>query len=193
MTFPHQAALLAAAALVNTTDGEHDHLPDEAALKSLLRTMDWGAEAKCGLSDLCMLRSLRHRLRALWPGTEAVAVSVVNQLLHEFDALPQMVRDGGTGTYRMELLTPDGSVAAQLAIRTAMAVVDLMHRGELQRLRLCERPECRDVVVDLSRNGSKKFCAGRCGNRAAVAAYRARNASSGAVGDSCRSGRHPGP
>nr|WP_281186986.1 CGNR zinc finger domain-containing protein [Micromonospora sediminicola] len=176
---------------MNMTDSEHDHLSDEAALENLLRTIDWWTEADCGLSDLCALRSLRHRLRALWPGSEAVAVSVVNQLLHKFDALPQMVRDGGTENYRLELLAPDGSVAAQLAIRTSMAVADLVQRGELHRLRLCARPECREVMVDLSRNGSKKFCAGRCGNRAAVAAYRARNASSGAVGDICRSGRHP--
>jgi predicted RNA-binding Zn ribbon-like protein len=30
------------------------------------------------------------------------------------------------------------------------------------------------VVIDLSKNRSKRFCDGGCGNRAAVEAYRAR-------------------
>jgi predicted RNA-binding Zn ribbon-like protein len=38
------------------------------------------------------------------------------------------------------------------------------------------------VVVDLSRNKSKRFCAtGNCGNRANVAAYRARKRSAADV------------
>jgi predicted RNA-binding Zn ribbon-like protein len=32
------------------------------------------------------------------------------------------------------------------------------------------------VVVDLSKNRSKRFCEAGCGNRAAVTAYRARRA-----------------
>jgi hypothetical protein len=39
------------------------------------------------------------------------------------------------------------------------------------------------VVVDLSRNRSKRFCEAGCGNRAAVAAYRARQAGKPAPGD----------
>jgi hypothetical protein len=36
------------------------------------------------------------------------------------------------------------------------------------------RPDLRGVVVDLSRNRSRRFCSTTCGNRVAVAAYRAR-------------------
>ena len=45
---------------------------------------------------------------------------------------------------------------------------------ELARLRVCAADDCEDVVVDLSKNRSKRFCDGGCGNRANVAAYRAR-------------------
>ena len=55
-----------------------------------------------------------------------------------------------------------------------MAFVDVVRSGELSRLRICEYPDCRNVVVDLSKNRSKRFCEDGCGNRAAVAAYRAR-------------------
>jgi predicted RNA-binding Zn ribbon-like protein len=53
-------------------------------------------------------------------------------------------------------------------------VVDVVRSGELGRLRICEYPRCINVVVDLSKNRSKRFCDNGCGNRAAVAAYRAR-------------------
>ena len=38
------------------------------------------------------------------------------------------------------------------------------------------RDDCDDVLVDLSKNRSRRFCDGGCGNRANVAAYRARKA-----------------
>jgi predicted RNA-binding Zn ribbon-like protein len=50
---------------------------------------------------------------------------------------------------------------------------------ELSRLRICAFPTCSNVVIDLSKNRSKRFCEAGCGNRAAVAAYRARKAAAG--------------
>ena len=57
-----------------------------------------------------------------------------------------------------------------------MAFVDVVRTGELSRLRTCEFPGCGNVVVDLSKNRSKRYCDAGCGNRAAVNAYRARKA-----------------
>jgi predicted RNA-binding Zn ribbon-like protein len=42
---------------------------------------------------------------------------------------------------------------------------------------VCEFPTCDNVLVDLSKNRSRRFCEAGCGNRAAVNAYRARKAS----------------
>jgi predicted RNA-binding Zn ribbon-like protein len=53
----------------------------------------------------------------------------------------------------------------------------VIRADELARLRVCAADDCEDVVVDLSKNRSKRFCDGGCGNRANVAAYRARKAS----------------
>ena len=57
-----------------------------------------------------------------------------------------------------------------------MAFVDVVREGELGRLRRCAMDDCDNVVVDLSKNRSKRFCDEGCGNRAAVSAYRARKA-----------------
>jgi predicted RNA-binding Zn ribbon-like protein len=61
-----------------------------------------------------------------------------------------------------------------MAVEAAMAFVDLVRSKELSRLRTCASPDCGNVLVDLSKNRSRRFCESGCGNRAAVAAYRAR-------------------
>jgi predicted RNA-binding Zn ribbon-like protein len=57
-----------------------------------------------------------------------------------------------------------------------MAFVDVVRGKELSRLRICAAHDCLSVVVDLSKNHSKRYCDAGCGNRTAVAAYRARKA-----------------
>lgn len=61
-----------------------------------------------------------------------------------------------------------------------MAMIDVIRTGEMSRLRVCAADDCDAVVVDLSKNRSKRYCdVGNCGNRANVAAYRERRRSSG--------------
>ena len=55
-----------------------------------------------------------------------------------------------------------------------MAMVDVIRADELSRLSVCSDDTCQGVVLDLSRNRSRRFCSTACGNRNAVAAYRAR-------------------
>ena len=57
-----------------------------------------------------------------------------------------------------------------------MAMIDVIRADELSRLGdLRRRTTAQSIVLDLSRNRSKIFCGTTCSNRAAVAAYRARN------------------
>ena len=55
-----------------------------------------------------------------------------------------------------------------------MAFTDVIRAGELDRLKDCAADDCDNIVVDLSRNRSKRFCEGGCGNRENVRAYRDR-------------------
>ncbi len=55
-----------------------------------------------------------------------------------------------------------------------MAMVDVIRADEMSRLSVCEQEACDGVVVDLSRNRSRRYCSASCTNRAAVAAYRER-------------------
>ena len=61
-----------------------------------------------------------------------------------------------------------------MLVEAAMAFVDVIRMKELDRLGVCIADDCGDVLVDLSKNRSRRFCDQTCGNRANVAAYRAR-------------------
>ena len=176
MAFAHdtQAGLAAAAALVNT-GREPELLPDVQALADFVASWAYTGIMRGDQRELDAVRDLRPTLRRLWSPDEDEVVEVVNRLLREADALPQLVRHDGWG-YHLHATAPDAPLADRMAVEAAMAVADLVRTGELGRLRSCARPDCADVLVDLTRNRSRRFCDETCANREHVAAYRARAA-----------------
>jgi predicted RNA-binding Zn ribbon-like protein len=176
VVFAHdtEVALANMAALVNTTDGG-EQLPDVAALDAFFTLWGWTGRRARTTAELRAVQDLRPRLRRLWEVGEDEVVAIVNGLLREFRALPQLVRHDGW-PYHLHATEPDAPLAARMAVEAAMAFVDVVREGELSRLRVCAMPDCDNVLVDLSKNRSKRFCEAGCGNRAAVHAYRARKA-----------------
>jgi predicted RNA-binding Zn ribbon-like protein len=177
MMFGHYnaEALACAAALVNTAEGDHERLPDLAALDEFVRTWRWTGKRERNDAELRGVRALRPRLRRFWELDEDGVVELVNELMREAHALPQLVKHDGWD-YHLHATSPDAPLATRMAVDAAMAMVDVVRAKELSRLRRCEYPGCDHVVVDLSKNRSKRFCGAGCGNRAAVNAYRARQA-----------------
>lgn len=176
MVFAHdtEVALAAAAALVNT-DADGERLPDLAALETFFGTWGWTGRPARTDAELRAVQRLRPRLRRVWAAGEDEVVSIVNGLLREYRALPQLVRHDGW-PYHLHAAPADAPLAARMAVEAAMAFVDVVRDGELSRLRVCDMPDCGNVLVDLSKNRSRRFCDAGCGNRAAVHAYRARKA-----------------
>jgi predicted RNA-binding Zn ribbon-like protein len=184
MLFAHdtEVALVAAAALVNTigADGVSDEeLPDLAALDGFFVAYGWSGARAHTQAELQAVRDLRPRLRRVWTlaldsRTDEV-VEIINALLRETNALPQLVKHDDWD-YHLHATPSDAPLADRMAVEAAMAFIDVVRSGELSRLRVCEYQNCGDVYVDLSKNRSKRFCDGGCGNRAAVNAYRARKA-----------------
>ena len=177
MIFAHdtEAALVAAAALVNTDGRDGDLLPDLPALDEFFRAHGFTGTRQNTTAELRAVQALRPRLRRIWTSGEHEVVAIVNGLLRESSALPQLVRHG-EWSYHLHATPPDAPLATRMAVEAAMAFVDVVRSGELRRLRICEYPDCGNVVVDLSKNRSRRFCDAGCGNRAAVSAYRARKA-----------------
>jgi predicted RNA-binding Zn ribbon-like protein len=77
--------------------------------------------------------------------------------------------------WHVHYFAPGVTLAEHVAVDGGMAVAHVVSLGETERLRVCEAPDCEAVLVDLSRNRSKRYCDARaCGNRLNVAAYRER-------------------
>jgi len=175
MTFTHdtQMALAAAAALVNTAS-DPDTLRTPEDLARFLDEQGWYGTRVLDPAELDDVRALRPRLGELWSLDEAELVPSLNAILTEADALPQLVDHDGLG-WHVHAVPQDAPLATRMAVEAAMAFIDVVRSGELDRLKRCAAEDCDDVVVDLSRNHSRRFCESGCGNRENVRAYRDRH------------------
>src|SRR6201996_2591810 len=175
MLFTHdtEMSLNATAALVNTGRGGAEELPDLAALDDFVTHWRWTGSRTHDQAELDAVRTLRPRFAALWDMTEDEAVVMVNGLLRDASALPQLVKHDGF-EYHVHATSPEAPLADRMAVDFAMAMADVIRTGELGRLRCCAADDCDDVLVDLSKNRSRRFCGLTCANRVNVAAYRSR-------------------
>jgi predicted RNA-binding Zn ribbon-like protein len=178
LIFAHdtEAALASTVALINTESaGTLETLEDLDAFVA-----EWGytGSRRHTRAELTAVQDLRPRLRQVWDLAEEDAADLVNALLREGSARPQLVRHGDW-PYHLHATTDDQPLADRIAVEAAMAFVDVVRSDELDRLRTCAADDCSDVLVDLSKNRSRRFCDRGCGNRANVAAYRARKAVGG--------------
>lgn len=176
MTFAHdvEEALLAAADLVNTAARGQERLPDLPSLETFAAERDYQA-ASVEAVTLNRVHRLRARLRLVWEITALDdLVAYLNEALADSQARPALLRHDGWGWHVH--YTPVGAPLDKVILaEAAMAIVTLFQLDELGRLKRCAAPDCDGVLVDLSRNRSKRYCdAAICGNRANVAAYRAR-------------------
>jgi predicted RNA-binding Zn ribbon-like protein len=180
LIFAHdtEVALQSAAALVNTDATDGELLGDVDALDEFIATWGWTGDRMRTPAELTSVQKLRPRLRHVWQVDEDEAVVIVNDMLRQAKALPQLVKHDGWD-YHLHATPSDAPLATRMAVEAAMALVDVIRSKELSRLRVCDDPDCRDVFVDLSKNRSRRFCDRGCGNRANVAAYRARKAQTG--------------
>ena len=177
VVFAHDTdvALAAAAALVNTEQPDRDELADPAGLDAFVASWGWTGSRRHDREELARVVALRARLRELWHLDEEGAVRLVNEVLQQARALPQLVVHGEEG-YHLHATSPQAPLADRMAVEAAMAVADVVRHRELDRLRVCAAEGCDDVLVDLSKNRSRRFCDSACANRTHVAAFRARRA-----------------
>jgi len=177
LLFAHdtEVALAAAAALVNTA--EEATLETVADLDAFVDSWGWTGSRRHTRAELVEVQALRPRLRRVWHAARAsdkdAAAAIVNDLLREAQALPQLAKHD-EWDYHLHATSPQQPLAERMAVEAAMAFVDVIRTDELDRLRVCVADDCENVLVDLSKNRSKRFCESGCGNRVAAAAYRAR-------------------
>jgi predicted RNA-binding Zn ribbon-like protein len=171
-THDTECSLLSAVALANSAE-EPDTLTSIEQLDVFFVDHNYTGSRTHDAAELEAVRALRPGLRALLTSGRDGAVTVVNRMLADARALPQLVRHGDTD-WHLHAVEAERPLATRIAVETAMAMIDVIRADELSRLGVCADDDCEGVVLDLSRNRSRRFCSVACGNRVAVAAYRAR-------------------
>jgi predicted RNA-binding Zn ribbon-like protein len=170
-------ALVFVVALANTVPAGSasgaDELTDPARLTALLDEHGYSGRRDGDDAELADVRATRDRLRALWSLDENGIVTEVNAMLAEADALPQLTRHDALD-WHIHATSLDAPLAERIRVEAAMAFVDVVRGGATPLLRVCGADDCEGVFLDQSKNGSRRFCSVRCGNRMNVNAYRER-------------------
>ena len=180
--YDSESVLRAAAALVNTeptaSNSGEDELVSVTDVAAFYSGWAYSGSLDRTEAELGRIRTLRGELRAFFDESRDDAAAHVNRVLEEAEASPRLVRHDGFD-WHLHAVPDDAPFDVRIRVETAMAVSDLVRADELARLKTCEADGCTALVVDLSRNRSKRFCeVGNCGNRMNVTAYRARKAAS---------------
>jgi predicted RNA-binding Zn ribbon-like protein len=174
--FTHDTAVSLQAAVDLANSGlEPDTLTTLEDLDAFYARYEYSGRRDRDEAELEAVRALRADLRRLLTSAREPAVEIVNAMLLEAGALPQLVRHDHWD-WHLHAVTPDAPLVTRITVETAMAMIDVIRLDEMSRLGVCADDDCDGVVLDLSRNRSRRFCSTTCTNRAAVAAYRARQA-----------------
>ena len=173
------SALNFVAALADTVPEASESGADELAtpdqLADLLDAWIYSGRRDGDAGALAEVVAARDRLRALWALDRDDAVVAVNEILAEANAVPRLVRHD-TLDWHIHATSSETPLAERILVEAAMALVDVIRADETDRMRACAADDCSGIFLDLSKNGSRRFCSTRCGNRMAVRAYRARTA-----------------
>ena len=163
--------------LVNSSPAvnSEERLPDLAALAGFVVRHEVSEVSSLNANDLRAVHELRDAIRPVFGTTDdARAARIINSLVGRSPVTPRLTDHDGY-TWHMHYFSPGASLAEHLAVDCGMALAHVISLGEVDRLRSCEAADCDQVLVDLSRNRSKRYCDARtCGNRMHVAAYRER-------------------
>jgi predicted RNA-binding Zn ribbon-like protein len=167
--------------LVNSADGNEDLLGGLHELADFVARHAVSEVGPLTDADLAEVRALRERIRSVFACRDDASASLaVNALVSQAAVTPRLTNHDGYD-FHIHYFSPGASLAEHLAVDCGMALAQVIAAGERERLRTCDAPDCDQVLVDLSRNRSKRYCDARtCGNRLHVAAYRERQRAAGA-------------
>jgi predicted RNA-binding Zn ribbon-like protein len=164
-------------ALVNTVPGANvtafDLLTTQVQLTDLLTQYRYAGRFDRDEAELKSVVAIRDRFRRIWMFSRDDLIEDINAMLRETHASPQLMRHDGLD-WHLHAVPMDAPLADRMMVESAMALLDVARSNETWRMRACEAFDCDGLLLDLSKNGSKRFCSVRCGNRMNMVAWRAR-------------------
>lgn len=152
-----------------------DELATVSDLSALLARYIYSGRIDGDESELLEVRRTRDLLRRVWTLDRDDAVDEVNRIIRDAGALPFLTRHDGLD-WHIHATASDAALAERIRVEAALALTDVIRMNETGRLRVCEADDCEGLLLDLSRNGSKRFCSVRCANRMNMVAFRERRA-----------------
>ena len=179
MDFGHdtQCALRTIVDLVNSAPeiAGSDGLESVADLADFVAEHEISEAGRLTRDELAAVRRLRGRLQEILAAPdEPTAVRLVNALVADARTTPRLT-DHDEWSLHLHYYAPGAGLAEHVAADGGMALAFVLAAGEWERLTTCDAPDCARVLVDFSRNRSRRYCDSKtCGNRLHVAAYRAR-------------------
>ena len=125
-------------------------------------------------AELCFVAAeLRGVFEAVGAGDVDDAARQVNALLIRTGARPELKQhDGEPWHLHFHGRTETAAQGWGAGCATGLAVV--LGTDSYDRLGVCTAPGCDRVYVDVSRNGTRRYCSTSCQNRVKAAAFRAR-------------------
>lgn len=173
MFTPDTRSMLQAAVDLANSASAPDTLVESGDVRDWARAHSYLARCTGTAAELAEMRAVRKPLRELLTATRDEAAALINGILRDLDVHPQLVRHDAED-WHVHVVGADAPLAEWVLGDTAWAMIDLIREDELSRISVCGDDTCDGLVLDLSRNRSRKFCSTRCANRNATAAFRSR-------------------
>jgi predicted RNA-binding Zn ribbon-like protein len=174
-----------AVALVNTLDlrSGADSMTTTQECERVLLEGGWLVDTLTA-QDAARLREMRPRLRFAFDNQDiSKVVSHLNQILRENSALPQL--SDHDGHWHFHYSDAGTGLASRVLNTCTMALLMIIRDDGLARFKTCAADDCINVLLDTSKNRSRRFCDARtCRNRTNVTAYRSRQKALRQVADS---------
>ncbi|MGV8912363.1 MAG: CGNR zinc finger domain-containing protein [Rhodoglobus sp.] len=152
-----------------------DELVTAGQVHSLIMQFRFSGRIDRDDREVAEVRAVRDRIRGVWKLTRDDAATEINAMLAEAKALPFLARHDDFD-WHLHANDPEAPLAERIQAEVGLALVDVVRSDAMWRLRRCEAPDCEGLMADLSRNGSRRFCSIRCGNRMNQIAFRERQA-----------------
>jgi len=178
------AGAFVAAELVNllASRRQADETPTSAAARlqtiAAALEIDPPSVARLKARDLPRFAELAGLLREVFDDIDADntdrAASRLNRLLAAHPAHPYLAKEDGR--WRMHHHSVDAALVPMWTAICAENLARMFGAGIEDRLGTCAVEDCRRVFVDVSKNGSRRFCSTTCQNRVKAAAFRRRQA-----------------
>lgn len=103
------------------------------------------------------------------------AARLLNAMAVRYDARPTLLRHDD-GPWHLHFHGPNAGVVEGVGGATSVALAYVLGSEYAERIGMCSAPNCDRVYVDVSRNGTKRYCSTACQNRVKAATFRARQA-----------------